>query len=222
MQSSSLVPWLTLLSLLGGTRAASAADPGRMEITVQRLEAGAWKLVDPGLIFDRDDRVRFRYRANFDGYLYVMNLSTSGRYETLFPREETGRDNRLKAGVEYTIPATQAEFRIAGPAGHETTYWLVSPIELKVGGAPEPASAPPPGDMTPRCDDEIFRARGECVDSSAGPQGVSKSENLPSNLAASSAQTSRELTIIRRQNTTVVAAPRAAGPVVYEFRLAHK
>lgn len=218
----SIVSLPALLALLGGLHTASAADPRRMEITLQRLEAGAWKLVDPGLIFDRNDRVRFRYRANFDGYLYVLNMSTSGKYEKLFPREETGRDNRVKAGIEYTIPATEAEFRIGGPAGHETTYWLVSPVELKVGTAPGQPSARPSGDLTPRCDDEIFRARGDCVDSSAGPQGVSKNEDLPANLAASGAQTPRELTIMRRQNTTVVAAPPETGPVIYEFRLAHK
>ena len=39
--------------------------------------------------------MRFRFRTNFDGYLYVTNLGTSGKYEQLFPRQETGQDNRI-------------------------------------------------------------------------------------------------------------------------------
>ena len=44
-----------------------------------------------------------------------MNQGTSGSYELLFPREETGADNRVVADQEYQIPATDAWFRIAGP-----------------------------------------------------------------------------------------------------------
>ena len=37
--------------------------------------------------------------------------------------------------------------------------------------------------MTPRCDDAMFRARGECIDTSAGPKNVTSRELLPDNLA---------------------------------------
>jgi len=56
----------------------------RIELTLERQESGTWRPVDPGLVFDSGDRVRFRFRSNFDGYLYVMNQATSGKYETLF------------------------------------------------------------------------------------------------------------------------------------------
>jgi hypothetical protein len=203
----------------------------RMEITVQRMENGVWKLADPGLVFDRNDKVRFRYSANFAGYLYVVNRSTSGKMEQLFPREETGQDNRIAAGKQYTIPATETVFRIAGPAGHELIYWLASPIELTKDAArpgPDtsplpPVSKPGPDDLIPRCDDAIFRARGDCVDSSAGPRGIAEGENLPQGLAAAGAATPRDLLFLRREKTTVVASPvPLTGPVIYEFRLAHK
>jgi hypothetical protein len=195
--------------------------PHRMEIMLDRLDSGTWSQVDPGLVFNRDDRLRFRYRTNFDGYLYVMNWSTSGHYEQLFPSADAGEDNRVKAGAEYTVPATKSAFRIAGPAGHELVYWLVSPAQIK------PSLPPPekhrPEDLLPRCDDEIFKARGDCVDSSAGLKGVVQGEKLPGNLAASGAVTPRDLLFMRKDKTTVVGSPvPLTGPVVYEFRLAHK
>ena len=113
----------------------------RMEVTLERQEGDAWKTVDPGFVFDKGDRVRFRFRANFDGYLYVMNYGTSGKHSLLFPREETGRDNRIAAGKEYRIPATEAWFRIDGPPGHDVVYWLVSPLALAERGCRAPSAA---------------------------------------------------------------------------------
>jgi hypothetical protein len=202
--------------------------PHRMEIQLQRMDGDAWKLVDPGLVFEQSDRVRFRFQTNFDGYLYVMNHSTSGKYEQLFPREETGQDNKIAAGKDYTVPATQTVFRVAGPPGQEIIYWIVSPVEL-TGGAPKyvplppppPKDQRPPADMTPRCDDSIFRARGECVDSSAGPQKVPQNERLPEKLSGPAQP--RDLIFMRNQGKSVIASPvPLTGPVIYEFRLAHK
>ena len=121
--------------------------------------------------------MRFRFRANFDGYLYVMNYGTSGSYSLLFPREETGRENNVKSGKEYLVPATQAWFRIDGPPGHDIVYWLVSPVALAskppgyVPLPPPPKRTPPPKTLLPRCDDSIFRARGLCIDPRAGLRG---------------------------------------------------
>jgi hypothetical protein len=201
-----------------------------MEIVLQRLDHGAWVTVDPGLVLAQDDRIRFRFHTNFEGYLYVMNHGTSGKYDQLFPGEETGQENHIGAGQDYLVPATQSAFRIAGPAGHEIVYWLVSPVKLAGSSAPKYTPLPPPpppdkapDDLTPRCDDEIFHARGECVDSSAGLQAIANGETLPKNLADAGAGTPRDLLFQRRQNTAVVSSVvPLTGPVVYEFRLAHK
>src|SRR5664280_1648729 len=108
--------------------AAAGQGPNSIELTLERQESGNWRAVDPGLVFDTGDRVRFRFRANFDGYLYVMNQATSGKYETLFPREDTGEQNRIEPGKEYVVPATQGWFRITGPPGYDVLYWLVTPL----------------------------------------------------------------------------------------------
>jgi hypothetical protein len=199
-----------------------------MRISLQRMDGADWRTVDPGLVLKTGDRVRFRFQSNFDGYLYVMNLGTSGSYTLLFPREETGRENNLKASTEYLIPATQAYFRIAGPPGHDVVYWLVSPVPLGGGSAYVPLPPPPkqtalPPNLLPRCDETIMRARGLCVDSSAGPKSVRQSEQLPGNLAAVPGASTRELVIMRQQEQAVVSSPAPlGGPVIYEFRIAHR
>jgi len=208
----------------------SPQGPYRMEIVLERRDAGAWKTVDPGLVLEQNDRVRFRFHTNFNGYLYVMNQSTSGTYAMLFPSEETGRENRIQAGKDYLVPATQTLFRIAGPPGHEIVYWMVTPAELHTEEPkyvplppPPPAEKRVPANMTPRCDDAMFRARGECIDTSAGPKNVTSRELLPDNLAQVPSENSGSLMFMRKQHTAVVSSPvPLKGPVIYEFRLAHK
>jgi hypothetical protein len=203
--------------------------PQRMEITLDRREGAAWRTVDPGLVFAQDDHVRFRFRTNFAGYLYVMIQSTSGKYETLFPRQDTGEENRIEAGKEYIIPATQGSFRITGPPGHDILYWMMTPLPLGAGPKyvplpPPPKPGPVPPRLMPRCDDTLFKARGECIDSSAGPRGIPNEDSLPDNLKnADPKAQSRELLFIREKDLSVVASPGAlSGPVIYEFRLAHR
>jgi hypothetical protein len=74
--------------------------------------------------------------------------------------------------------------------------------------------------LIPRCDDSIFRARGLCIDSSAGPRNVPAQEALPPGLPQINP---RELVIIQNKDTARVTSPSAfTGPVIYEFRVAHR
>jgi hypothetical protein len=197
----------------------------RMEIQLERLDGSAWNTIDPGLVLQQGDRVRFRFRTNFDGFLYVMNQSTSGKYEQLFPREETGQDNRVTANKEYQLPSTSTAFRIAGPAGHEVVYWLVSPARL-TEGVPRvgtPSGEGKPLTLIPRCDDAMLRSRGDCIDTSAGPKLVPRGEQVPDNLSAAAEQGKRDLLFMRQKDTAVIASTEPlTGPVIYEFRLAHR
>lgn len=212
-----------------------AQGPHRMEITLERFELGTWHAIDPSLVLADGDRLRFRYRTNFDGYLYVTNQTSSGNYEQLFPLEETGQDNRIASGTEYQVPATSTDFKVAGPAGYEVVYFLVTPSRL-AGGPPgvapsvAPSVAPVPSTfktnppvLIPRCDDTIWRARGDCIDHAAGPSLVPRGDDLPPNLAGAADKGRRDLLFMRQNDKAVISSPvPLTGPVIYEFRLAHK
>lgn len=223
-----------LALIMAGTLLAQTQQqqPRRMEIQVELRKGVVWTRVDPATVFEQDAQLRFRVKANFAGYLYVMNQGTGGTYTLLFPREDTGQANRLEPGREYTVPATDGAFKVAGPPGHDIVYWMVTPIEI--GQSSKPPSAyvplpppPPPGTklntLKPRCDDAVFKARGECIDSQAGPRKVSSLEDLPSNIKDVPNLRSRELVFIKEKDGAVVSTPaNLKGPVVYEFRLSHK
>jgi hypothetical protein len=205
--------------------------PYRIELGLERKVAGQWRPIDPGLVLQKGDRVRFRFRANFDGYLYVMNQGSSGNFALLFPADETGRQNQVENGKEYLVPATKGSFRIAGPAGHDITYWVISPFDLRTAGGstqphynalpPPPSATQPAPPLIPRCDDNLFRARGDCVDVSAGARKLGG--QLPSNLAGAASPAARDLRFDRDRKLSVISTPVAlTGPVMYEFHLAHR
>ena len=224
---------LTLLAIsalpLAGYGQSRTMTEGRhrMEIQLERLDGSTWNVIDPGLVLEQGDRVRFRFHTDFDGFLYVMNQSTSGKYEQLFPREETGQDNRIASGKEYQVPATSSAFRIAGPAGFEIVYWLVTPARLTDSPPrPEPPSVNRPVKpitLIPRCDDALLQARGQCIDPTAGPKLVPQDAELPQNIKGAGGMTPRDLVFLRQNDTAVISSPQPlTGPVIYEFRLAHK
>jgi hypothetical protein len=216
--------------------AQTPAGPQRVTLLVDRQEGtgrdkGAWQETNAATVFKAGDRVRFRIQANFSGYLYVMNHGTSGAYELLFPRSDTGSDNRMDAGKEYIVPAAQGPggqgwFAIAGPPGYDTVYWLVSPVELGHNYRPlppPPATSHLPSTLRPRCDDTVLKARGECLDDSAGVKPVAPGETLPENLSGIAGPTPRELLFMQDKGGVVLSSPQPlSGPVVYELRLAHR
>ncbi|MBV8818440.1 MAG: DUF4384 domain-containing protein [Acidobacteriaceae bacterium] len=195
----------------------------RMEITVERKDGKTWKAVDPALVLNTGDVIRFRFKSSFDGYLYVTDYGTSGRYTLLFPRQETGQQNVVEAGKEYLIPATDTVFRVSGPAGYESVFWLISPVSLGSEMAPPRPTTHHSPTMTPRCDVTAMQSRGLCLDSQAGPRQVQDGDKLPDDLDKLRSNTARELTIVRKENQSVVSTPGStASPLLYEFRLAHK
>jgi len=200
-----------------------------MEILLEKEDHGKPVVVEPGHVFEAGDRLRFRFTPNFSGTLFVMNRGTSGSYTMLFPKDDTGRDDRLENGKAYVLPAAdRGWFKITGPAGFDIVYFVVTSASGDKGGSSATAMpvphVPPPAEkhdastLTPRCNDELFRARGECIDLTAGPKAAGQS--LPENLTGLQA---RDLFFIRKEKTSVVSSTQPLDtPAVYEFHVAHK
>ena len=211
-----------------------------MEIVLEKKSGDIVQTMDAGHVFKTGDILRFRLRPAFDGFLYVTDLGTSGKSSLLFPREETGSDNRIDHTREYVVPATpDGWFQVSGPVGYETLYFVMSPVALAGAAVPNatpnptpnpnqgiPQGTPPPG-VHPRCNDEIFKARGECVDGNAGPRNVDPKATLPDTVRDLFGDTppgsgARDLDFTKKSSTSVVTSVSPiSGPVVYEFLLAH-
>ncbi len=223
-----------------GLHASSKPGSELMEIVLEKKTGDVVQAMAAGHVFQTGDIVRFRLRPAFDGFLYVTDLGTSGKSSLLFPGQQTGSDNRIEHAKEYVVPATpDGWFEVSGPPGYETLYFVMSPVALAGGSVPSagPNAAPnpnqglpqgtPPPTMHPRCNDEIFKSRGDCVDPNAGPKRVDPSASLPPTVRdlfgdSSPGKGSRDLNFTQKSSSSVVTSVSPmSGPVVYEFLLAH-
>ncbi len=205
----------------------------RLDLTLEKKENATSRVVSASYVFHADDKIRFRLRSAINGYLYVMNRGSSGNWSQLFPRNELTQSRKVSSGHEYVIPATGAGwFQVAGPAGDDEVYFLISPIDLgkslpaSTQPGTEPANTADPAAFstaTPRCDDELFRARGECLDSNAGLKPLQKEETVPDRFGKMPLEASRDLIVVDSpKDISVSSTDPFDGPSIFRFRIAHK
>lgn len=94
--------------------AAAVATPGPakpvkpkvlgLQTTIYQLfEDGGTKAVSPSTVFSAGDRIRLGFNANRAGFLYVVNLGSSGQVNTIFPISATD-SNQVQPGLVYQVP----------------------------------------------------------------------------------------------------------------------
>jgi hypothetical protein len=205
------------------------AQPARAEsgeksidVTLEIKRGDGWQAVDPHAVLHANDEIRFQFRSSSGGYLYVLNLSSSGKAEWLYPRPEQRRGNRVEPGSSYAIPGLDGSFSIGGDAGYDITYWVVSPTALDLADSPAPAEVQP-NTLRPRCGEKLLKARGLCLDDRAGPGPVPDLKKVPLPVGASTpGLVSRDLSFHSQQDSTRIGAPNSsAGVIVYQFLIAH-
>lgn len=205
---------------------------GILSIRLEQKKGDAAQAVPQNTVFRNGDILRFRITSQIDGYLYVADQGTTGSSAVLFPGTgATAGMNRIGLNHTYLVPADgDGWFQVSGPAGFDVLYFLVSatPIALpspaSASSQAEPApSAPPPPNLLPRCDDAVFKARGECLDASAGVAPLQPGAAVPRELVPLARTASRDIVLTNDgDDTAVQPAPSAKLPLVYAFRLAHR
>lgn len=212
--------------------APAAAATMLVDITLERKTGSKVEQMAAGHVFQPGDIVRLRLRSHYTGFLYVLDQGSSGKFSTVFPSQEAGRENRLRAGEEYLVPALEGGwFEVEGPPGFDVLYFLLSPSALPSPAVSSFAAPGPASSLRPRCNDEIFKARGECTDDTAGPAAVPRGAVLPAPLAPMAQGAARDLVFVEEPTGSVGVsaaqkpeqnAVQSGAPVLYTFRLAHQ
>lgn len=214
----------------GGLAGQSTNSAGLLSIRLEQKLGNAGKAVPQNTVFRTGDILRFQIASHVAGYLYVVNKGTTGETDTLFPDPSAmAGDNRIDPGKTYLVPANgDGWFEVSGPSGFDVLYFLISATPIALPPAASPSQNPsqpealPPG-LLPRCDDAIFKARGDCVDSSAGVAPLTPGAPLPRELVPLAKTASRDIILTDDgDGTAVQPAPAAKLPLIYTFRLAHR
>ncbi len=108
-----LAPAVTVKSL---KPAAPVVEPAHNPVKVSAESTGMsyWIELNRGgkifrcnnkMAFKSGDSIRFHVIPDKDGFAYIlMKQSSSGKKAILFPSKDTGKDNQLKAKVDYPLP----------------------------------------------------------------------------------------------------------------------
>ncbi len=88
--------------------------------------------VKPGAhVFRTNDRIRFKFQGNSDGYLYIFQQGSDGSTNRLFPHPKfQNNSNQIDAYREYMIPVG-GWFRFDATAGIEKLYFFLSKNRIR-------------------------------------------------------------------------------------------
>jgi hypothetical protein len=93
---------------------------------IQQLPGNVEADVDPATPFHSGDRVRFSFESNIDGFLYVVQQGSSGRWTVLFPHPEiNGGRNAIRRFEQYNVP-TDDWFEFDANPGTEQVFVFLS------------------------------------------------------------------------------------------------
>jgi Domain of unknown function (DUF4384) len=114
-----------------------------LQVSIYQFSANGIVPVSPSKAFNSRDRFKLRLQANFDGYIYVINVTPGGQNRLLFPRAES-RGNNVRAGQYYYVPADN-DFQFDDEPGIEVLQILmsrsrVSFLDTALDRAPKKAS----------------------------------------------------------------------------------
>lgn len=92
--------------------------------------AGQRTRVTTDRLFRRGDRVQLNIESNWSGYLYVINMASTGRLQVLFPHPAVSPgDNFVGARTRYEVPP-DAYIQCDDNFGQEGIWVMLSPTPL--------------------------------------------------------------------------------------------
>lgn len=93
---------------------------------LKRKPDGTFEEVSPDAVFHAGDRIRLSVMSNQDGYLYIIEQGTSGKWRPLYPPPGQ-TETKLNPGTDYLIPGGPNEFfQFSGDPGQEKLFVLLS------------------------------------------------------------------------------------------------
>ncbi len=111
----------------GNIRNVSAHAPLGLRYSVlKRKPDGTFEEISPDAVFHAGDRIRLSVMSNQEGYLYIIEQGTSGKWRPLYPPPGTA-ETKLTPGTEYLIPGGRNEFfQFSGEPGDEKLFVLLA------------------------------------------------------------------------------------------------
>lgn len=99
------------------------------KMTIELMRNGKLSFVKPTFTFKSGDKIRIRLKTNFEGYVSVLNLGSSGKVNLLYPVQ--GRDNYVTPTADYQIPQGNGWIIFDDTPGTEVISVIMSEDKLE-------------------------------------------------------------------------------------------
>ena len=135
--SATVLYYATVAGAEEDRAAGTGGNAGIRYRVLRREPAGEAVEVDPDTTFRSGERIRFAFEPNVDGFLYVVQRGSTGRWSVLLPHPLIkGGRNAVTAFEQVMIPP-EGWFRFDETPGTEQLFLYLSkePIESLPGGA---------------------------------------------------------------------------------------
>lgn len=193
----------------------------KSQLQVERWDGQHWKKADIKSVFDHNDRIRFRYRSTAAGSLYVLDHTSGGQTAWMYPMAQQ-QQTALVPDTEIVIPGGDGAYKVTGPPGIDTLYWIEVPQPVNL---PDAQEVHIPSTLISRCGEQAeIDTQEACLHDNAGPKPLKDPQQLLSILHVEGTLAARDLSFESKPGGTDIQSA-AAGPsvgLVYEVRIAHR
>jgi len=120
---------------------SAPANTGLKYRLLQRLDTDKEEEVGPDTTFHSGDRVRFAFESNIDGYLYVIQQGSTGRWTVLFPSPKTnGGLNAIRRFQEQVVPSDRWFYFDSNPGTEKILVFLSKEPVTQLPGFDRPVT----------------------------------------------------------------------------------
>jgi hypothetical protein len=74
-----------------------------LRVKILKSESNTLTPVDPAMEFKTGDLIKVAFESNFDGFVYIVNVTPGGKTKVLFPYKQEG-NNVINKGQKYQLP----------------------------------------------------------------------------------------------------------------------
>jgi hypothetical protein len=141
-------------------KSSNAATPTGMpgtKVVIELLRNGVSSRVSPNEIFRSGDQIRLRLQTNFQGYISLVNVGSSGKIKHLYP--EKGKTREVFPSRDFMVPESGAWIKFDDTPGVELLMVVISsePLEELDDGYQEAREAGS-RDLTMAYEEDAFYA----------------------------------------------------------------
>lgn len=102
-----------------------------LKIGIKKIENKTLVAVDAAAEFKAGDSIKVSFESNFDGYVYLVNVTPSGKSKVIYPFKQEG-NNMVTSGQRYEYPSGDGSFDFDEEKGIEVVQVYMSRDRIKM------------------------------------------------------------------------------------------